>query len=334
MTTSASARDEAVGGAGERQVEQHEGADARPAPPRAPTTTAAQRSERGASGRARRRARAPTAAAAGAEQPVGPGGGGCGGPPLCSVTTARLRGPRRWSRPPSSPANRAPRWLAWRSCARSWWSTLRPPAPRRRCGTCSSAPSPASSSSTSSRPPTAGTAASSAPRPPPTGIDLVVSVGGDGTVNEVVNGLLENGPGAAPADAGRRARGLDQRLLPRARALPRPGRGDRGDPRLAAGRPDPPGVPRHRERVGHQHRPGHRRRPVAAAAVAERTPPGTRRSGRRRAGSSSPPGWASTPRSSPASRPTGRRDGGPPARSTSRRRPAPSCSAGSAAVRP
>ena len=70
---------------------------------------------------------------------------------------------------------------------------------------------------------------------------------------------------AAPADARRRARRLDQRLLPGAGPLAGPGRGDRGDPRLAARRPHPAGLPRHGQRHRHQHRaagragPGRRR---------------------------------------------------------------------------
>jgi diacylglycerol kinase family enzyme len=46
-----------------------------------------------------------------------------------------------------------------------------------------------------------GHAAESAQRAAAAGVELIVALGGDGTVNEVVNGMLAEGPGAAPAMA-------------------------------------------------------------------------------------------------------------------------------------
>ena len=280
-----------------------------------PTTTAAQRSERGASVRGRSGRAAPTAAAAAPKSrserrrrrlrlPLR----------ACSVTTARLRG--RAVRPSAFlPRKSALAWLAWRSCVRSWWSI------------------PAATSTTAKmRDVLVGALASElkldvvetthrghAPRARrPGGRRRHRPRRGRRRRRHRERGRQRPAgerPRAAPADARRRPRRLHQRLLPRARPLPGPGRGDRGDPRLAPGRTHPAGLARHRQRA---------RAPTDADADA---------AGRRRAGSSSPPGSASTPRSSPGSRPSARRDGGPPAPSTSGRPPAPSCWAASAAGR-
>ena len=62
-------------------------------------------------------------------------------------------------------------------------------------------------------------------------VDLVITFGGDGTVNETVNGMLDGGPSTAALAV---VPGGSTTVRPVPRAAQQPGRGHRPDPRCAA----------------------------------------------------------------------------------------------------
>ncbi len=102
------------------------------------------------------------------------------------------------------------------------------------------------------------------------GYELVITLGGDGTANEAVNGILDRGPGPDRPALAARTRRQHQRLRAGSRHPQRPGRGHRADPGRPARQADP------------QHRPRHRGRPLVH--LLRRPGTGRRRGRRRRAG--------------------------------------------------
>ena len=185
------------------------------------------------------------------------------------------------------------------ACARCWWPTPTRRRPRPRAATSSRAPWRARSSWTCWRPSAAGTPPRPPRRPCATAIELVVAHGGDGTLNEVVNGVLA----ATGRPAGRRARRPGRRHRPRRlgqRVRPRP----RASPRRPRWRP--PRSCWSRSAAGRSRLVG----------LGHAQPDGTRPAG----GSRSTPGWAGTPRSCGRRARAGRGPGGHPA---ALRRPPP-----------
>ena len=135
-------------------------------------------------------------------------------------------------------------------CVRCWWRTRRRPRPPARSATSWSGALSSELKVDVAETTHRGHARELAAQATADGVDVVVTLGGDGTVNEAANGLLADRTGPARADAGHRARRVDERLLPGAGPLPGPGGGDRRDPRLDPGRPHPPGPARGRHRRG------------------------------------------------------------------------------------
>ena len=147
-----------------------------------------------------------------ADSQVGPGGGEVGpdqpaGEQPDAAASAhssvppsagcRESGPSRSSRGPRYPA---PGKVQCRPCGPSWWSIRRPPPPANAAGTCWSGRC-AAKSICGCATPVGGARHGAGPGGRPGGLDLVVTLGGDGTVNEVVNGLMTAEPPTRAGDA-------------------------------------------------------------------------------------------------------------------------------------